>query len=110
MSKYNFLTNNNYLFIGAIGDDSTIKKLNSLGGNVSTGYNVQRKMMDGLESLGYYSDAITGHVSPPFHIKGLVINFASSNRNENVTDISIGFVNLPVLDKIIKKYKKNKVN
>ena len=105
MRKYNFLTQNDYLFIGAIGDDSAIEKLNSLGGNVSTGYNVQRKMMDGLESLGYYSDAIIGHVSPPFHMKSLVINFASANRNENVTDISIGFINLPIIDKIIKEFK-----
>lgn len=62
--KSNIKFENQFLFIGAIGDKDTVAKLNEKGCAVSTAYNVQRKMIDGLQMLGYYSDTITAHISP----------------------------------------------
>lgn len=96
---------NEYLFIGAIADAEIVQLLNSKGCKVSTGYNVQRKMIEGLEKLGHYSDTITGHISPPLARDTLIVDYKSKNRNENVTDVSVSFLNLPLIDKLIKKVK-----
>lgn len=103
MHKY--ITQNEYLFIGAIADAGIMQLLNSKKCNVSTGYNVQLKMIEGLEKLGHYSDTITGHVSPAISRDTLVVNYKSENRNEYVQDFSVSFLNLPLIDKLIKKVK-----
>lgn len=108
MDKYRFKVHNEYLFIGAIGDAETIRSLNSKGCNVSTGYNVQRKMIEGLEKLGHYSDTITGHVSPALKRDTLIVDYKSKDRSDYVTDISVSFLNIPLIDKLIKKIKISK--
>lgn len=102
---YKFESTNNYLFIGAIGDDTIVAKLNNQGCNVSSAYNMQRKILDGLEKLGYYCDTITGHISPPNKFKNLIINYKSKKRNDKVDDISVSYINLPLINRIIKRYK-----
>lgn len=102
---------NSILFIGAIGDSNIVEKLNSKGCAVSTAYNVQRKMLDGLQSLGYYSDTISAHMSPPKWKENLIIDYQSANRNPQVTDVSVKFLNIPLVDKLtksigIRKYAK----
>ena len=103
--KSNIKFENQFLFIGAIGDKDTVAKLNEKGCAVSTAYNVQRKMIDGLQMLGYYSDSITAHISPRDWKKNLVIDYKATNRNEKVTDVSVKFLNIPLVDKIIKSTK-----
>lgn len=105
---YKFKTQNEYLFIGAIADAEIVRLLNSKGCNVSTGYNVQRKMIEGLEKLGHYSDTITGHISPAIAVDTLIVDYKAENRNEYVTDIYVSFLNLPIVDKLIKKIKISK--
>ena len=105
MKTYKFDNKNTHLFIGAIADSKTVRILNSQGCNVSTGYNVQRKMLDGLEELGVYSDTISAHVSPPNKRGNLIVNYVSENRNPHVTDVYVSFINFPVLDRIIKAIK-----
>ena len=105
---YTFDSNNNHLFIGVHGNSEIVTRLNELGCNVSTGYNVQKKFMEGLEELGIYADTITGHVSPPFLKGEMIIDYCCPNRNENVTDIYVSFLNIPLLDKVIKGIKISK--
>lgn len=62
-------------------------------------------MIDGLQMLGYYSDTITAHISPRDWKKNLVIDYKATNRNEKVTDVSVKFLNIPLVDKIIKSTK-----
>ena len=93
---------NKFLFIGAIGDNEIITELNRKGCNISTGYNVQRKMIDGLESQNYYSDTISAYASPPKWRKNLFVSYRIKNRNSRVTDVAVKFINIPLLDKLIK--------
>lgn len=96
---------NKILFIGAIADNVTTEILNSLGCNVSTAYNVQRKMIDGLENLGYYSDTISALAASPSKRKNLFVNYKTTNRNQYVNDISVSYLNLPMIDRAIKAIK-----
>lgn len=93
---------NEFLFIGAIGDHEITTELNRKRCNISTGYNVQRKMIDGLEKQNYYSDTISAYASPPEWWKNLFINYKIRNRNSKVTDVAVKFINIPLLDKLIK--------
>lgn len=102
---YKFESTNNCLLIGAIGDSKTVADLNGKGCNVSSGYNMQLKILDGLEKLGYYFDTITGHISPPNRLKNFIVNYNSQNRNTKVTDLSVSYINLPIFDRIMKRYK-----
>ncbi len=95
----------NFLFIGAIGSEKTIRELNAKGFNVSTAYNVQKKILAGLEENGKYCDTITGHTVVPSLKKLEVIRFSDQNRNDKVTDISVSFLNLPIVQRIIKVWK-----
>lgn len=104
-----FKMQNEYLFIGAIADAEVERLLNSKGCKISTGNNVQHKMLEGLEKLGYYSDTITGHMTPKLARDTIIVDYNSENRSENVTDVSVSFLNLPLLDKLIKKVKIGKV-
>lgn len=102
---YEFRSTNRYLFIGAIADDKIAAELNRKGCNVSSAYNMQRKMLGGLEKLGYNLDTIAGHISPPSKLKNLIVNYCSPNRNDKVVDVSVSYINLPVINRVMKRYK-----
>lgn len=102
---YDFESTNKYLFIGAIADDKIAAELNRKGCNVSSAYNMQRKMLGGFEKLGYNLDTITGHISPPSKLKNLIVNYCSPNRNDKVVDVSVSYINLPVINRLMKRYK-----
>jgi glycosyltransferase involved in cell wall biosynthesis len=92
-----------YLWIGAVGDKDYLKQLVELGCRQSTAYNVQNKIIQGIEYNKINVDTISGHVVPPFpKYKKSYIKKRKWFRTDDTLNVDVAFLNIPFLNLYFK--------
>jgi glycosyltransferase involved in cell wall biosynthesis len=88
-----------YLWIGAVGDKDYLTELVKLGCKQSTAYNVQDKLIQGIEKQNISIDTLSGHVVPPYpKYKKITVSSRKWKRTNNSSNIDVSFLNLPFIN------------
>ena len=93
---------NRNLWIGSYADKTTESEMIKGGAFVSSSVNLQRKLLQGLESDGFIFDSIAVYPALPKVAKGKRIEFSVEPRSAMAEDIIIPFVNFPIIHRFEK--------